>query len=500
MHQPGASQRLEERGVVTPRSHHADVGRRESESLQLHPELGTRDSLSHFRSLGAASRTREILHLQRTAGNAAVTSLLDMKGAGPPSEDMLDADARSPTGAPASIAVQRKLGDGHDLASPRFKGNATLEAVFDDEQALSKGSSGTPVRKVQHALIDYGFRLPNHGADGDYGKETRAAVKSFQADAGIKGNDMDGVIGKHTMGELDKRAITFPGPGKAVGKGSAPVVGGTGVSVTLPPTVNATSTPELMGADRIPPRVDTPATVGVSGLAPAAAAVTLSIDGASAANGTATIDGAATKNLRVGATVNLRGGTQTGVGNAGKLRLVASQGGVEIARSAPFSVSAVPQFYTDAFVNDLAGANRGVVVQDGWESDSGNVADLDQADISEQVEVTTATGCFAAGGGLGNVSGYLPANAFTQDSHSWGRAALTAAGHRVAQQTCMFRDKRTGVADIPMRDSGYVLDRRNVPAGPGFRFFISKIGTATTANGVPSGAGAGTIIRPPQVV
>jgi len=64
----------------------------------------------------------------------------------------------------------------------------------------------------------------------------------------------------------------------------------------------------------------------------------------------------------------------------------------------------------------------------------------------------------------------------------------------------MFKDKRTGVTDIPMRDSGYLLDRRCIKVGPGFRFLIKKIGTATTANGVPSGAGRGEIIRPPQAV
>jgi len=499
VHRTDAVERLEERGARTPRSHPWEGGLRESEAVQVHPELSTRHGLPHLRALGAQSRAREILHLQRVAGNAAVSSVLDMKSTGPVPDDQLDTDARSPISGPPSIAVQRKIGDGHDLSSPRFAGNHTLEAVFDNEMVLDRGSGGPAVKKVQQALIDFGFRLPKFGSDGSYGKETRAAVKSFQADAGIKGKDVDGVIGPQTMNELDLRAAEFPGPGKAIGKGSVPVVGGTGVSVTLPPKINATTTPEVMAADRIPPRVDTPASIEVSGLAPIAAPVTLSIDGASAANGTVTIDGAATKDLRSGATVNLRGAAQTAPGNAGNLRLVASQAGTEIARGAPFSVSALPQFYTDAFVNDLlVGPRRGVVVQDGWESDSGNVADLDQADISEQVEVTTETGCFAGGGGV--VSGYLPASAFTQDTHSSGTATLTAPGHRVAQQTCMFRDKRTGVTDIPMRNSGYLLDRRCIKVGPGFRFLIKKIGTATTANGVPSGAGAGEIIRPPQVV
>jgi peptidoglycan hydrolase-like protein with peptidoglycan-binding domain len=436
-----------------------------------------------------------ILHLQRVAGNQAVTELLDRKGQGPIADDDVINDARHPSGvsSPAETMLQRKVGDGHDLTSARFAGNLTLEAVFDNERLLTKGSKGAAVTKVQQALMDYGLRMPKFGADGTFGGETRAAVKSFQADTGITGKDLDGVIGPVTMGELDTRAATFSGPGSTVGAGGAAAAAApTGVSVTVPARIRAASTPGSMAQDRIPPSVDTPVSVAVAGFA-GGTPVRLSVAGASAANGTVTIDGAATKDVVGSTTVNLRGATQTSPGSAGKLQLVASQGGTEIERSGAFSVSAVPQFYTDAFDHDLTGARRGFVVQDGWESDSGSIADLDQADISEQVEVTTQTGCFA--GLAGNVSSYLPANSLTQDTHSTPTATLTSAGRRIAQQTCEFRDKRTGANDIPMRDSGYLLDRQCIKVGPGFRFIIKKIGTATTANGVPSGAGAGSITR-----
>ena len=82
-----------------------------------------------------------------------------------------------------------------------------------------------------------------------------------------------------------------------------------------------------MTQDRIPTRVDTPVTVTIAGFSPPMAPVRLSIAGASAVNGTATIDGGATADLTGTATVQLRGTAQTAIGNAGNLLLVAEQGG-----------------------------------------------------------------------------------------------------------------------------------------------------------------------------
>lgn len=421
------------------------------------------------RAQRSPSPADEILRLQRLAGNRAV-----------------------------SLGVQRTIGDGHDLASPRFSGDAVLEGVFDNERLLRRGSTGKAVEKVQQALVDYGFRLPKFGVDGKFGRETEAAVKGFQADAGLSGADLDGVVGPVTMGALDRRGVTYAGPGSTVGPaGAAPAAGPGGVQVTMPPRIRAASTPETMAQDRIPPRVDTPVGVSVSGLAPGAS-VTLSVAGASAANGTVTIDGAATKNIAGPTVVQLQGATQTGAGNGGKLQLVARQGATEIARSGGFSVSAIPQFYTDAFVSDVTGTDRGIVVQDGWESDSGVFADLDQADISEEVEDTVATGCFA--GIVGGVSHYLAANALTQDTHGTQVTRLVSPGRNVTQQTCKFRDKRSGANDIPMRDSGFEIVRNCFWSGGVLRIRTTKVGKATTAHGVPSGAGDADVRRPSQVV
>jgi peptidoglycan hydrolase-like protein with peptidoglycan-binding domain len=99
-----------------------------------------------------------------------------------------------------ATGIQRTIGDGHDLASPRFAGAPVLEAVFDDERLLRSGDSGPAVATVQQALVDAGFPLPAFGVDGVFGAETRTAVERYQAGHGLVA---DGIVGPITMGSLD---------------------------------------------------------------------------------------------------------------------------------------------------------------------------------------------------------------------------------------------------------------------------------------------------------
>lgn len=101
------------------------------------------------------------------------------------------------SGGVGNNVVQRRLGDGHDLTATRFARNAVLEAVYDDEQLLQRGSAGTAVRLVQESLLAQGYALPLFGADGDFGAETEAAVRQFQMDTGAE--TLDGIIGPETM-------------------------------------------------------------------------------------------------------------------------------------------------------------------------------------------------------------------------------------------------------------------------------------------------------------
>ncbi len=99
--------------------------------------------------------------------------------------------------------VQRTLGDGHDLASPRFARLLDLEAAYDREAVVKEGNSGRGVQAIQQALYDLGFPLPTSGADGQFGPETKAAVQAFQgANPPLAA---DGRVGSATMTVLDAR-------------------------------------------------------------------------------------------------------------------------------------------------------------------------------------------------------------------------------------------------------------------------------------------------------
>jgi peptidoglycan hydrolase-like protein with peptidoglycan-binding domain len=96
------------------------------------------------------------------------------------------------------------IGDGHDLKSPIFAGDEVLEACYDNERSLSKGDSGSAVEKVQLALIELGFPIPNVGANGVFGIETDLAVRSYQEARGLT---VDGIIGSDTIESLDEEFL-----------------------------------------------------------------------------------------------------------------------------------------------------------------------------------------------------------------------------------------------------------------------------------------------------
>ena len=66
-----------------------------------------------------------------------------------------------------------------------------------DAQAVKEGMRGELVKNVQTLLIDKGYL--NEVADGICGKNTVAAIKSFQAAEGL---EVDGICGERTYGRL----------------------------------------------------------------------------------------------------------------------------------------------------------------------------------------------------------------------------------------------------------------------------------------------------------
>lgn len=133
----------------------------------------------------------DILAVQRTMGNQVSQQRLAKQRGQQPTPDR----------------VRRTIGDGHDLKSPRFAGDQTLEACFDDKARLTQGAQGDAVTAVQQALIDLGGELGPKGADGNYGPATANAVKKFKADEHL-GFETIGDVGPGTMKRLDE---LFPG-------------------------------------------------------------------------------------------------------------------------------------------------------------------------------------------------------------------------------------------------------------------------------------------------
>jgi hypothetical protein len=114
--------------------------------------------------------------------------------------------------------IQRKLGDGHDLSSARLAGDIVLEAVFDNERVLKRGSTGATVRRLQLALVDTGhlqYRFVNEKFDAN----TETAVENFQKDSGFRFmTSTAGVVDAATIGWLDQRLSAGRSPpGKTPG-------------------------------------------------------------------------------------------------------------------------------------------------------------------------------------------------------------------------------------------------------------------------------------------
>jgi peptidoglycan hydrolase-like protein with peptidoglycan-binding domain len=97
--------------------------------------------------------------------------------------------------------LARKVGDGHDLQSPRFAGDLVLEAAFDGEKPVKRGASGLPVIRIKQALADFGISLSKSGVDGNYDADTETAVKEFQRRMKIT---QSGEVDAATMAELDR--------------------------------------------------------------------------------------------------------------------------------------------------------------------------------------------------------------------------------------------------------------------------------------------------------
>lgn len=74
----------------------------------------------------------------------------------------------------------------------------TLTQLLPKDTILRIGASGPMVKAVQLALAKFGYPLKGSGY---FGTETLAAVRAFQARAGV---NVDGAVGEQTAAALDR--------------------------------------------------------------------------------------------------------------------------------------------------------------------------------------------------------------------------------------------------------------------------------------------------------
>jgi peptidoglycan hydrolase-like protein with peptidoglycan-binding domain len=93
------------------------------------------------------------------------------------------------------------------LQCARFSSEPDIGRAAKNSPPLRRGSRGDGVRALQLALIDLGFAMPistNNGTslpDGVFGAETLKMVTAFQRANALA---VDGVVGAHTIEQLDK--------------------------------------------------------------------------------------------------------------------------------------------------------------------------------------------------------------------------------------------------------------------------------------------------------
>jgi hypothetical protein len=230
--------------------------------------------------------------------------------------------------------------------------------------------------------------------------------------------------------------------------------------------------------------------------------IELSIINVGAENGTATVSPARITKTTI---VTVTGGHQTQPGHGGQLKIQAKLDGAAVkAESLGFTVCAHPINYRDTFAADVdehAPPNRvGVVVQDGWDSDSGTFADLDQAWDSEVVEYDVPTSPpFHAGGGYDN-SDYQRANVLTQDRHRIRRPTAGPAASWERRQVCKFKCDRCGATDKVHPNSGFKIIHSVFLDSGHWKHHVRKFGAAVTAGAYTSEAGTADVTSPDHLL
>lgn len=103
-------------------------------------------------------------------------------------------------GVLAGQATSRLTGARKVFTSPRFQNDVELEQCLNTEHRMMGPESNASVKKVQEALMDLGYSIPD-GPTEFFGEQTGAAVVAFKTANAIYPNDP--VVRPKTMARLD---------------------------------------------------------------------------------------------------------------------------------------------------------------------------------------------------------------------------------------------------------------------------------------------------------
>ncbi len=95
-----------------------------------------------------------------------------------------------------------------ELVGVDYANNLELMESATSRPIIRKGSKGSAVTELQAMLLKFGYDLGPCGIDGDFGKSTDAAVRSFQTDHRLT---VDGICGPATWTELEKAMALLSG-------------------------------------------------------------------------------------------------------------------------------------------------------------------------------------------------------------------------------------------------------------------------------------------------